>query len=84
MARDNQYEKYLPEPFHRYAGYMAIFPQTKGVLKSIIGLQKAKSMPGVSDVFIRVKPGDEIKEHKNNTSLGGFIWATGDSMVDLN
>jgi len=83
LSGDSQFEKYLPGQCYRYAGYIALFPSNTGVLREIKGVDKAKAITGISDVYIRIKLGDKIQVHKDNTSICGFIWATGSTKEEL-
>lgn len=66
-----------------YGGWMALFPTIIGKLKSVEGVDKAKKVAGVLDVFISFKKGKMISTHKDNTSLCGFIWAKASSVHRL-
>ncbi|MCX8029195.1 MAG: alpha-hydroxy-acid oxidizing protein [Brevinematales bacterium] len=54
----------------------AIIPY-KGVVKSIKGINLAKSIDGVKDIIIKVKEGDEIVDPKNNLDKAGNVIAVG-------
>lgn len=77
------FEQYLLCSPQQFAGYIGLFPPKAGTLLAIKGIDKIRSIKGVSDVYLSAKPGQEIKEPKDNTSLCGFIWATGSTREAL-
>ena len=83
LAGDSRFEKHLPGPRRRYAGYMASFPPNTGTLRAVKGLSEAKAIDGVSEIYLRAKLGHRIQMHRDNSSLCGFIWATGSSREEL-
>lgn len=79
LAGENTFSRLLPGPPNCHSGYMGIFPEKEGVLRSIENLDEALAIEGIKNIFLRITPGSLIKKHKDNTSLCGFIWATGPS-----
>ncbi|MBN2374041.1 ATP-grasp domain-containing protein [bacterium] len=80
----NQYfQNYIPRSCIQYAGYMALFPSGTGTLVDIKGIDKAYEIEGISDIYLCKSRGHKIQKHKDNTSLCGFIWASGKSKDDL-
>jgi isopentenyl diphosphate isomerase/L-lactate dehydrogenase-like FMN-dependent dehydrogenase/biotin carboxylase len=53
-----------------------------GKLLGISGVEEAKRMEGVSEVFILSSPGDMIKEPTNNIEKTGHIIINGDSLLE--
>ncbi|MEN2998806.1 MAG: alpha-hydroxy-acid oxidizing protein [Brevinematia bacterium] len=49
----------------------------KGVVTSISGVEEARGVDGVKDVFIKVKEGDAVGEPKSNLDKAGNIIAVG-------
>jgi len=78
-GEENPY-RCLEENRNKYAGWCALFPSSTGVLKRISGLEDALSSTGVFGGFISLKPGAVIKRHKDNSSVGGFLWAEGENV----
>ena len=76
----------FPRPidaWSRVGGWMGLFPAGRGTLVSIGGVEEAMKIEGVEDIYIRARPGRRLDGHKDNTSLCGFIWASGRSHADL-
>jgi isopentenyl diphosphate isomerase/L-lactate dehydrogenase-like FMN-dependent dehydrogenase/biotin carboxylase len=50
------------------------FIPSPGIVGEITGIDKAMSIPGVKNIFLNVKTGDEVKEPKSNVEkAGNFI-----------
>lgn len=64
----------LDPEFTKYITERSIISKT-GIVKKISGVQKAKNMVGVKDVFIRVKRGDQVKTPTNNVEKCGSVIA---------
>ena len=83
IAGEHVFSHLLPGTPSCHSGYMGIFPEEVGTLSSIENLDEALTIEGIQKIFLRISPGDLIKKHKDNTSLCGFIWATGTSREDI-
>ena len=76
LIGDNNAHSYLKHSKSSVAGWRALFPEVGGRLKDIKGIELAKSLPGVYDVFVRVSGGTSIMgAHQDNTTVAGFVWA---------
>ena len=49
------------------------FISIPGVVRSISGIEKARAMPWVKDIFLRVKPGSRVSFPENNVSKCGNV-----------
>ena len=86
LAGIRRTSEYTCRKMDRFAGWIALFPATPGRLLTVNGIEETCAMNGVHDVFIDVKPGAVIKRHIDNSTVCGFIWATGknrDELFDL-
>ena len=83
LAKDASWSRYLGQGRAGHAGWMALFPSMDADLEAVVGVEEARSVGGVEDVFVRVKPGDHIKKHVDNSTLCGFIWAVGEDREDV-
>lgn len=72
-----------PQPGAHVAGWMAIFPEVVGELVRVTGVESALAVQGVREVVVLAKPGRMIREHRDNSSVCGFVWATGASRPEL-
>lgn len=74
---------YLKPKFHKAAVQRFFFPKP-GKLISIDGLEKAKKIHGVYDIFIRsdIKIGDLIKKVTNHSERVGHVITTADKRED--
>jgi len=75
--------KYLSRKADQFAGWRALFPSCFGKLEYISGIDDAKIIKGVQDVFISAKPGVIIKPHRDNSTVCGFVWAVADNKNEL-
>ena len=53
-----------------------------GVVKRIANIDEAKSVPGIEEIFISVKPGDRVKKPKSNVEKAGHIIAVGNTVAE--
>lgn len=51
-----------------------------GIVTTISGLDEAKSINGINEIFLNVKPGDKVIKPKSNVDKAGHIIATADSL----
>ncbi|HEY3233805.1 MAG TPA: ATP-grasp domain-containing protein [Polyangiaceae bacterium] len=65
------------------AGVMMIPIGRGGVLKSASGIEGARSVPGVVDVAITIRPGEAVRPLPEGSSYLGFIFAQGELAVDV-
>ena len=77
LKGDPDFELYLPNHCKQYAGWIGLFPSKIGHLKSIDNIDYVRRIPRVHEVYLRANRGIELKPHKDNTTLCGFIWASG-------
>lgn len=66
----------LKPKYKRVAVEKAIIPQP-GAIISIKGLEQAKKVPGVKEIFLRVKVGDHFKTPTSNVEKAGNIIGVG-------
>ncbi len=79
LARGRDIDKADITPkWRRYSVALSAFP-TPGVVKSINGVDKALSLPGVEHVFTRVDVGEEIEPYINCAVRPAFVIASGDT-----
>jgi len=64
-------------------GWMGLFSNSNGILKSIDGVECALSLDGIIDVYVSKKKGDKLSLPNDNTSLCGFIWGKSTNMLEL-
>jgi biotin carboxylase len=62
------------------AGWMAVFPETRGIFGSIQGIDSALGVKGVREIVILKRKGTLLEYARDNTSVCGFIFASGDSV----
>ncbi|HEY9592883.1 MAG TPA: ATP-grasp domain-containing protein [Spirochaetia bacterium] len=53
-----------------------------GVVDAVIGVEEARRLPGVVEVFMRVKPGDEVVFPSNNVEKCGNVIAVADTRAE--
>ncbi len=68
----------LHEPVNRTASERA-FISIPGIIENIEFLEKAHSVPGVKDIFLRVEEGDSVDFPVNNVSKCGNVIAVSDT-----
>lgn len=73
----------LPDTPQTPAGVMMIPPPSRGRLISVDGLESAREVEGVRDVFIMSKPGDLLRVLPEDGCCVGFIFATGPSAPEV-
>ncbi len=71
-------EKELTPKFHKVAVEKALIPQP-GLIKDIKGIEEAKKVPGIKEIFIRVKPGDIFKLPTSNVEKAGNVIGVADT-----
>ena len=49
------------------------FISIPGIIKSLSGLEEAKAVPGINDLFLLVKPGSSVSFPQNNVSKAGNL-----------
>lgn len=49
-----------------------------GTIRKLDGVETAQSLPGISDVFLRYRPGDKVGFPRNNVEKVGNVIATGE------
>lgn len=65
-------EKELIPKFHKVAAEKAIIPQP-GYILNIRGIDEVKKIPGIAEIFLRIKPGDIFKPPTSNVEKAGNI-----------
>jgi biotin carboxylase len=65
------------------AGWMAIFPDETGELAEVAGLEAAQRLPGIAAVTLLRPHGHTITNLTDNTSVCGFLWATGRDAAEV-
>ncbi|MCP3850912.1 MAG: ATP-grasp domain-containing protein [Gammaproteobacteria bacterium] len=75
--------KLLQAQYERYGKTASPWPEP-GIIKSITGIDSAKKLPGIVDVFMRYNVGDTIEPYINCATRVAFIIATGLSREDVN
>lgn len=56
------------------AGWVAIFPESTGRLKQVVGTDAALALPGITDIVLRRGPGFNVSAIQDNTAVIGFIY----------
>lgn len=51
-----------------------------GILKNIYGLEEAKKVPGIKEIFININPGEKIVKPKSNVEKAGHIIAVAENL----
>ncbi len=72
----------LPASAATCAGWLAIRPEDTGVLAGIDGLARARSVPGIADLFVH-EPGREIPTLTDQRATCGWIWGQAASRPEL-
>ncbi|MGL4369372.1 MAG: alpha-hydroxy-acid oxidizing protein, partial [Spirochaetota bacterium] len=67
--------------FNRVSIERAIITEP-GIVRKISGLDEARNVPGIEEIFIDVKPGDRVKKPKSNVEKAGHIIAVGDTLAE--
>ena len=65
------------------SGVMMIPPPRPGRLETVDGIEAARQVEGIRDVFIMSKPGDVLLALPEKGCYVGFIFATGDSQSEV-
>jgi hypothetical protein len=53
-----------------------VYPQRRGVLARIDGVDAARAVPGV-ELLLHVQPGDRLWERADNSACVGFVYSAG-------
>jgi isopentenyl diphosphate isomerase/L-lactate dehydrogenase-like FMN-dependent dehydrogenase/biotin carboxylase len=67
--------------FHRISIERSIITEP-GIVKKVAEVEQARSVPGISEIFIDVKPGDRVKKPTSNVEKAGHIIAVGDTLEE--
>lgn len=67
----------------RASGAMMIPLARAGVYQSVDGLEEAAAVPGIEEVVITAKPGQQFLALPDRTSYPGFIFARGDTPAQV-
>jgi biotin carboxylase len=68
----------LEHRWHRHAAAWVAFPPP-GRVRRIEGVEEARRVSGVREVFVRVEPGDVIEEYRDCAARPAFVIAVGDA-----
>jgi biotin carboxylase len=79
LAGDPDPLRFLEGEGSGVAGWMGLFPQEPGRLTEIRGVDDARRFPGISEIYLRARPGSVLKRAEDNTALLGFVWGTAES-----
>ncbi|MFB3917621.1 MAG: ATP-grasp domain-containing protein [Terriglobales bacterium] len=60
---------------HRFAVSGSVWPGP-GVVRRISGIEEARALPGIEGVFLRCKPGDEVRDYKDCAARVCFVIAS--------
>ncbi|MCC6364553.1 MAG: ATP-grasp domain-containing protein [Bryobacterales bacterium] len=60
------------------AGVMMIPVPKAGIFRAVSGLDEARAFPGIEDIIISAKPGQQLKSYPEANSYPGFLFARGD------
>lgn len=74
-------EDYFTPSLERTAICKAVFPEP-GIVSSIEGLEEVRRRPGVEEVFLMVKPGDEVLPYRNCAHRVCYIIAVGGTRAE--
>lgn len=74
-------KEYFTQSKNRTAVCKAVFPEP-GIIRSITGIEEAKALPGVEEVFMMVNEGDAIPAYRNCGHRVCYIIATGDDRTE--
>lgn len=69
-------KEYYTPSLERSAVCRAVFPEP-GIVSSIEGIEEVKKLPGVEEVFLTVRPGDEVLPYRNCAHRVCYIIASG-------
>lgn len=67
-----------PAPASAAAGVMMIPVPRAGIFESVAGVEEASRIPGIDDIVIAAKPGQQLVPLPEGASYTGFIFASGD------
>ena len=67
--------------FNRVSIERAIIPKP-GTVKKITGLEDALKIPGISEIFLNVKEGDQVKVPRSNVEKAGHVIVTANSLPE--
>lgn len=73
-------EDFIPK-FHKVSIERALFAKS-GKILSIEGVEEAKKIPHVNEIFIHSKVGDEVHEPTNNIEKSGHVIITCDTLEE--
>lgn len=71
----------LSPKFHRPVVQRYLFP-TPGRIKSIDGVEAARSLPGVEEIIVSMKPGDIVPETTSSGARAAMVLASGKTKAD--
>lgn len=74
-------EEYYTPSKDRVAVCKAVFPEP-GVIRSITGVEEAKALPGVEEIFMMAAPGEVIPPYRNCGHRVCYIIVTGDDRAE--
>lgn len=72
-----------PNGVPHFAGYRPLFCQKGGVVASIRGVDRIRSLPGVEAVELFVRPGQKVSGPQDNRGRVGYVFARADSTASL-
>ncbi len=71
------------KPKFKKAAILHFFKEKPGTLVRIMGEKEAKSIPGVIDLLVSVKPGEKVSEYTCGDDRIGHFIAEGDNLIDV-
>lgn len=72
-ARDLEHQRHL------FAAAWAYLPSSTGTIRHIAGVEEARRLTGVREIFLRLQVGDELTSYENCAQRAAFVIATGNS-----
>jgi len=67
--------------YHRVSIERSIITEP-GIVKKVADVDQARTVPGISEIFVDVKPGDRVKKPTSNVEKAGHIIAVGDTLEE--
>jgi biotin carboxylase len=83
LAGQRNASELLQPNLSKLAGWIALFPDVHGRLKTVTGMEQVKQMKDIAHIFIRAQQGWQMKPPKDNTALAGFVVACGENLEQL-
>jgi isopentenyl diphosphate isomerase/L-lactate dehydrogenase-like FMN-dependent dehydrogenase/biotin carboxylase len=70
------------EPLYNRVSIERAIITEPGIVKRISNVDEARAIPGIAEIFLNVKPGDQVKKPTSNVEKAGHIIAVGDTLAE--